>query len=790
MSKELTKEQIEAIENYGDEIVTLKNFIEAVQKRPGMYLGAIGNKGYIDMVREIFDNGYDELNRVKSPCDCVIVSIDERSYTVIVEDNGRGIPFGEIIRIFTSQHTSSNFDKERTSGEYTSGLHGVGAKVTNAMSSKFIVESYNSIIKEGRRVEFNKGLPWNKGEQKIPNKEGKQGTVVTFTPNIDLLGEITVSWVDVLNLIKDLMPLSKIGSKAIINAIDINGKSHREVIVNDDGIMTFLVNMTEAPLVMPIKMFEDTGEMKMDIMFTYDTANMDNEDILSFANMCPTISGYHIDAFLDGISSFFCNYMNKIYLVNGPDKKKKKKKELRVTPTDIKMGLRAVVNVAHIEPIFNGQAKKIFASEDMYPFMKSNITTQLDTWAKENVKDFNKICRYLKDVAELRMKQDKEKINLNKKYSSNTLTGLPSKYVAPLGKKGLELWIVEGDSAAGTIENDRDINIQGYFPIRGKIPNAFATQKDKFLSNAEVAGIINIIGGGYGRNFDIEKVKQKWDKIILGADADADGAHICSLLFKFFILYMPGLVEAGMVYKAVPPLYGLEVSKKKTLYFTERIDYIKYVQKQFVKNNDVRFEDGTPITQQELTKILYVNMDYVYELERITNRYAVVPELLETVLLLHLSGAKYDKLKKSIEKKYRFLKVTKQNGVPMITGSLESNIQTLFITDTLFDDCSAILNILKSNSKLSFITNGHKTLLHGLMKAFDEASPKNIRRFKGLGEMDGPSLNESTLSRENRTLVRYSVEDVKEVVENIRYYENNKDKLLDGVEVSRFDVIG
>lgn len=789
MPKELTQEQIQAIQDYGDELVTIDSFVEAVQKRPGMYLGSIGNKGFMDMVREVFDNSYDELNRTKSPCDCVIISIDERSYTVIIEDNGRGIPFGEIIRTYTKQHTSSNFNKGRTSGEYASGLHGVGAKVTNAMSSKFTVESYNVILGEGRLVEFNKGIAWDKGEVKIPNKEKKQGTKVTFTPNFELLGDITVTWMDILSMVRDHMPLSKIGSKAIVNAIDINGNSHREVIVNKDGIMELLINLTTTPLIYPIKLFQDTGEMKMDIVFTYSMDEDDDPNIVSFANMCPTMSGYHIDGFLDGISKFFCDYMNKIYLSNGPDKKKKRKKEIRVTPSDVKTGLKAVVTVAHIEPIFNGQAKKIFASEDMYPFMRDEIQKQLEEWVKSNQKEFSKICRYLKDIAEIRMKQDKEKVNLNKKYNSSALTGLPSKYVAPLNKKGdLELWITEGDSAGGTLENNRDNNTQGYFPIRGKLPNAFSTKKEKFLNNAEVAGIINIIGGGYGKSFDITKVK--WTKIVINSDADADGDHISCLLLSFFILYMPGLVESGRVYRAVPPLYGITV-KSKNVYFTQKIDYIKYMQKLFIKNNTIEYADGEPIiTQSELTKILYVNMDYVYEVERISNRYAVSPELLEDVLLMYLAKYNYADMKESIEKRYRFLKVSNQNGVPMITGSLDLNIQTLFVTNVLIKDCSRILNILASNAVLSFKINGKKSLLYGLMKGFDNSIPKNLRRFKGLGEMDGPSLYESTVNKDTRTLIQFTTENIKDTIENIRYYENNKDKLLEGVTVSRFDVIG
>ena len=779
----LTQEQIESIQNYGDQIKTLKDFVEAVRKRPGMYIGYLGNKGFINMIREIFQNAYDELNRDNSPCDSVIISFDERTFTVIIEDNGRGIPFDHIIRIFQNQHTSTNYEKKK--GEYASGLHGVGAKVTNALCSYFKIESYNSILGEGRVVEFKDGYPWDKGEVKIPNPDNKQGTVITFVPDMKVLGQLTVEWKEVFNLVKMLMPLSKKGSTAFFNAIDIHGKKYNEVLHNDDGIFTFIVEMTQHPLVMPIKMFKDTGFMKMDIMFTYDSTDMDNETIMAFSNSCPTVGGYHIDGFKDGLATFFTNYMNKVYLTNSSGKKNK---NLKITAADTRIGLKAILSVAHLEPIFSGQAKEILGNEDMGPFIKNGVVDALEEWSKNNPKDFAKVCRYLKDVAELRLKQDKEKINLNKKYNSNTLTGLPSKYVPPVGKKDLELWIVEGDSAGGNMDTKRNIQTQGYFPIRGKMPNAFNTSPKEFLENAEVAGIINIIGGGYGKNFDITKVK--WQKIIFGADADADGSHICSLLFRFFLLYMPQLIIEGRVFKAIPPLYGIPDKNGKTIYFTEKIDYIKYTQKLFAKNNTISYADGKVVTQAELTKILYINSDYTYELLRISNRYAVDPELLESLLLINLSGADYKKFKNAVEKKYRFIKVDKINGVINVQGSLNSKIQTIFFNDKLLSDCERIINILNKNKHIAFKINGTSANLYELMTKFDESSPKNISRYKGLGEMDAPALYESTLEKENRTLIQYTLEDVKYVTSEVRYYEDNKDKLLEGIEVSRFDVIG
>ena len=777
----LTDQQIKNIENYADQIETLEDFVTAVRQMPGMYIGSKGNAGFLTMIREIFQNSDDELKKKESPCDTIIVSFDERTLTVIVEDNGRGIPFDNIIRIFENEHTSSNYNKKQ--GEYSSGLHGVGAKATNALSKKFIVESYNCIIGEARRVEFNDGYPWKYGEKKIPNKEGKQGTRITFTPALDVMGDITVTWQDVRHLISMILPLSEIGATVYFNAIDSNGRSYQEKMVNEDGILSFIYDTTEAPVVLPIRMFKDTGFMKMDIAFTYDTSSMDSDTIIAFANSCPTSAGTHINGFKDGISSFFTNYMNKVFLANSSGKKS----SIKVTAADTRMGLRAIVSVAHLKPIFNGQAKEIFANEDMGSFVKNTTVECLDKWSKDNPKDFAKICKYLKDVAEIRLKQDKEKVNISNKYSRSILNGLPDKYIQPKGKKDLELWIVEGDSAAGSIKNHRDNATQGYFPIKGKIPNAFNTTKEKFLSNEEVAGIISIIGGGYGKSFDISKVK--WKYIIFGADADADGYHISSLLLRFFLLYMPQLIEDGRVYRANPPLYGLEGSKKN-IYFTTRLDYIKYVQKLFAKDYAVSHVDGTPVSSSELTKILYTNEDYTYELNKISNIYAIDPCLLEYIIsILIVNGNTYKTIKSKVEKKYRFIKVSQVNGVTKLEGSYNGKIQLLFIIDKFLSECSRIINIIKKNETIQYRINGELYTIYQMMVLFEKSTPKNISRYKGLGEMIPETLYESTLDKNNRHLIRYTVEDAKK--EKMRYLNNNKGLLLENHEaISRFDIIG
>lgn len=778
---QMSDDMIHNIENYGNEIITIEDFVSVVRQNPGYHLGAKGNKGYKNMCREIAQNGFDELDKEASPCTELWVTFDERNHGFQVIDNGRGLPHGNIIRIITNPNTSSNYRKKK--GEYSSGLHGVGAKVTNAMSSKFIVESY--ILGKAKRVEFTEGIPWNKGELDIPSTNNFQGTMIYFEPS-DVLGDVTTTWEEVYHWIADWVLLSKIGAKVHFTAIKFNGEEVHEEIENKDGIMTYLIRETESPLIAPIYMFKDTGEMKAEVVVTWDVGEMANSHIIAFSNKCPTIFGTHINGFEDGICKFFANYMNKVYLASANNKKNK----LTVIPSDIKSGIKAVIAAACLTPIFDGQSKEKLTNEAMEPFMRDTVMELLDTWCKNNAKDLAKLCKYFKDVAEVRTSVDEKRVKLTTRYDKSKLTGLPSKFVAPTGKTQLEFFITEGDSAAGLMRNNRINARQGYFPIRGKLPNAFNTSRTKFLENAEVAGIISIIGGGYGRDFDINKVK--WDKIIFCTDADPDGNHIKALLLRFFVLYMPQLIEAGKVYATVPPLYGISVGKNKYIYLRDRMDYVKYIQKEFSRNYSViSLETKKQLTPKELSKVLYTNIDYKYEVDKVANRYAIDPVLLESLLILARRNASVKDIEKNIKKQFRFIDTVKKDGDTLyVSGLVNSKYQTVYFNNRLINDCSLIYEILDKNEALAYKMNDTVISVYELLNAFDKSAPSSIQRYKGLGEMDGKRLFASTLDPEDRTLIQYTIENVKEEIETIRYYESNKFELVKDVKVTRFDING
>lgn len=771
---QFSEEQIKNILSYGNEIVSLESFVEQVRETPDVYIGSLGNWGFTTLTREVFQNGTDEMQKPQSTCDMVVISYDERSKWIIVEDNGRGFPHGRIIDIITKDHTSSNYNKVLYN--YTAGKNGMGIGIVNALSSEFIVES--SILGVTHRVEFTEGIPWNKGEIEVKSNK-YQGSVVSFRPCIPVLGDITVTWQDIFFLVSEIVPTLKIGAKVVFNAIDMMGVQHNEVLVNADGILSHLINMCPSPMVAPIYGIMDNGEMKCEFIFTY---NMDDTSyiIKSYNNYCPTNSGTHENGFRNGVCKFFKTYIDK-FVLNGS-------KKIQVINDDIMAGMRVVVNTCLLKPKYDGQNKEILNNPEITPFCAKVVYDTLDEWYKKNPKDLQRICKWIRDIAEIRCKDDAAKIKISNNYKKSVIGGnLPANYTPPTSKdtSEWELLIVEGNSAGGCAKNACKSLTQGVFGIRGKFPNAMTTPRAKMLANAEASSMISILDNGrginYGSKFDLSLCPYK--KVIIMTDADEDGiGHIRPLLCKFFLVYMIPLILDGRLYSACPPLYYAEVGSgksRKVIYFNNDAELSDYINKIFSKNNVIETLDGKKLTPTQISQLILRNMNYIDMVNHICSSLAIEPHLLEVILHTYKLGNK--KLKSAIEKRWRFLKVESINKVTIISGAMNGKTWMVPVNDRLLS-MAVPLEQLMAKSDPGYKVNGVSMSLYDSITTFQKLKPANIKRFKGLGEMNKEQLRESTVHPDyNRTLIRYTVDDIKKEINEIRKIESDFSILLNDV---------
>ena len=275
------------------------------------------------------------------------------------------------------------------------------------------------------------------------------------------------------------------------------------------------------------------------------------------------------------------------------------------------------------------------------------------------------------------------------------------------------------------------------------------------------------------------------------ADADIDGSHICKLLLSIFVVYFPFMIEAGMIYKAIPPLYSVKIGKKEK-YFTEQVDIIKYVQKLFMENHKISFVDGRPLENKDITILFMKNVDYIYWVDRMSNTFALNPYLLEMILFNYVSnGDKIDlsKLQKTVRSAYRFMDAYKVNDTVVVKGTIDKT-NSVPVNKNFIDPCTELINIIKSNDSLYYLVDGKKMSLYEICTLYTNSTPNGIERYKGLGEMDTHQLQDSVLLEDNRTLIRYTLEDIKETQEAIRAYESDPKKILQLIgTVTRDDLI-
>ena len=544
-------------ELYDESSIHVLEGLEAVRRRPGMYIGSTSRKGLNHLIYEIVDNAVDE--HLAGYCTKIRVTL-EKDGSCTVEDNGRGVPVGIHEKgmpaerlVYTTLHAGGKFDHDayKTSG----GLHGVGSSVVNALSVWMDVE----IKREGfiHHDHFSHGeadLPLVDGKLPTMGKTKETGTKVRFLPDPEIFEVTRFSATEVKSRLHETAYLNP---KLEITFEDLR-KEEKEVLVfsEPDGIVGFVrdLNKNETAVTEPVYFEGEEEGIQVQIVMQY--VNEFHENILGYCNnIFNADGGTHLTGFKTAFTQVMNSYARELGLL--------KDKDPNYTGPDIRNGMTAIVSVKHPDPRFEGQTKTKLDNPDASRAVAKIVSEESPHYFDRNLETLKSILACAEKSAKIRRSTERVKSNLltKQKFSFDTNGKLAN--CISRDAKECEIFIVEGDSAGGSAKTARDRQHQAILPIRGKILNVEKASIDKVLANAEIKTMITAFGcgfsEGYGNDFDISRLR--YDKIIIMADADVDGAHIGTLLLTLFYRYMPELINEGHVYIAMPPLYKVIPAK-------------------------------------------------------------------------------------------------------------------------------------------------------------------------------------------------------------------------------------
>ena len=559
-------------DTYDADSISVLEGLEAVRKRPGMYIGSVSRKGLNHLIYEIVDNAVDE--HLAGYCSLIHVVL-EKDGSCTVEDNGRGIPVDMHAKgvsaerlVFTTLHAGGKFDNSayKTSG----GLHGVGSSVVNALSTYLDIK----ISRDGyvHHDHYERGIPTIELEAGLLPKLGKTrgtGTCVNFLPDPEIFEKTRFGAADVKSRLHETAYLNP---ELTIHFEDRRGDTIEDIQYHEpEGIVGFIrdLNKNAQPLHDPVYFKGEADGIQVEIAFQF--TNEFRENVLGFCNnIYNAEGGTHLTGFKTTFTTVMNTYAREIGVL--------KDKDSNFTGADIRNGMTAVVSIKHPAPRFEGQTKTKLDNQDASRATGKVTGEQLVLFFDRNLETLKTVLSCAEKAAKIRKTEERAKTNLltKQKYSFDSNGKL-----ANCEKKDpslCEIFIVEGDSAGGSAKTASDRNYQAILPIRGKILNVEKATIDKVLANAEIKTMINAFGcgfsEGYGNDFDITKLR--YDKIVIMADADVDGAHISTLLLTLFYRFMPELIYEGHVYIAMPPLYKVMPKKGQEEYLYDDKALEKY----------------------------------------------------------------------------------------------------------------------------------------------------------------------------------------------------------------------
>jgi DNA gyrase subunit B len=564
----MSEEKVKVPADYSASNIQVLEGLEAVRKRPAMYIGDVGVKGLHHLVWEVVDNSIDEA--LGGYCDEIHVTIHEDN-SVSVADNGRGIPTdmhekekrSALEVVMTVLHAGGKFDKNTY--KVSGGLHGVGVSCVNALSEMLHVTVY----REGKvfEQEYERGGP--KYSVRVVGESKKRGTTVHFLPDKQIFPVTEYNYETIASRLRELAflnPRIKINLQDLREK-DEKGEPRADVFLSEGGLREFVeyIDSTREKLIQsPIYIENDRGEIPIQVALSYNTSF--SENLVSYVNNINTHEGgTHVAGFRRALTRTLKNYADKSGLLE--------KVKLDITGDDFREGLTAVISVKVQEPQFEGQTKTKLGNSDAMGAVDTAVSEVLQYYLEEHPREAKLIVNKVILAAQARHAARKAREMVQRK---NVLsgTGLPGKLAdcSSADPSICELYLVEGDSAGGSAKQGRDRNFQAILPLRGKILNVEKAQEHKIYENEEIKNMITALGVSFGTPEDdkaLNMTKLRYHKVIIMTDADVDGSHIRTLILTFFFRYMKDLIESGYVYIALPPLYLVKKGREERYCWTE-----------------------------------------------------------------------------------------------------------------------------------------------------------------------------------------------------------------------------
>jgi DNA gyrase subunit B len=758
--------------SYDAQDITVLEGLEAVRRRPGMYIGSTGLRGLHHLVYEVVDNSVDEALAGHCTSVSIVIHPDD---SVTVTDNGRGIPVAVMKKekrsalevVMTVLHAGGKFG-EGGGYKVSGGLHGVGVSVVNALSERVDVE----VRRDGYQwtQSYERGQPLSEVQRGEPTSE--TGTTTTFLPDADIFESLDFDFTILEERMRETAFLTR-GLK--ISLVDERAEGHRAEFQYDGGIVDFVryLNENKEPIHKKVISFEGASdEGAVEVAMQWNASYQ--ESVFSFANNINTHEGgTHLSGFRSALTSALNNYALKTGEL--------KEKDERLTGEDVREGLTAVISAKLSDPQFEGQTKTKLGNPGMQGFVLSVVNQRLSEFFEENPSDARAVIRKAVQAAQARAAARKAR-DLTRRKSALENSRLPGK-LADCSVKDpalCEIFVVEGDSAGGSAKQGRDRATQAVLPLRGKILNVEKSRIDKVLQNQEIQALITAVGTGVRDEFNIDNAR--YHKVIVMTDADTDGAHIRTLVLTLLFREMPELIDKGYVYIAKPPLYRLKSGK------TER-----YIEKEseleaiLLDGKLERFQVFDRYNKQfSLTEARWQRFG------RLLKQYEGWASALragygqEPVLFIEESGI-LDEQIDDAEALIRLMDRSSENGRPYRTEVLSRDAEEIVVRAIEVEsglarthrfrrallDAHEYRQLLRVHAQLvelagtppfsvSLRDQTAQALTFGALR--DEVLKLarrgvEVNRFKGLGEMDPAQLRDTTMDPANRTLVRVTVED-------------------------------